>query len=418
MTALTDAAAVETAVRKAVAETPITDVHTHLFPPSHGNLLLWGIDEVLRYHYLVAELFTIAPRDLRPEDFRKMTPRQQADLVWEHSFLKHGPLSEARRGVMTILTKLGLDVAGRDLDAWRTWYEKQDAAQFMAKVFEIANIDTAVMTNNPFDAEEAACWRRDLPCPEYLRTAIRVDEMFGNWSKASKIMRDAGYETGDAPTGASAEAARKFIVDWAGRIKPIYMAASLPDNFTYPVASDPRTDVVRSIYVPAARELGIPLALMIGVRRRVNPALGDGGDCMGVADVEAVANLCIENPDMKFLATFLSRVNQHELCATARKFGNLHIFGCWWFCNTPSIIGEITRQRIELLGTAFTCQHGDARVLDQLLYKWSHTRTIVADVLAEKYLAAFTAGWRPTEEEIHRDARAIFGGSFWEFMAK
>ena len=181
MTALTDATAVETAVRKAVAETPITDIHTHLFPPSHGNLLLWGIDEVLRYHYLVAELFTIAPRDLRPEDFFKMTPRQQADLVWEHNFLAHGPVSEARRGVMTILTKLGLDVAGRDLAAWRAWYEKQTCEQFLAKIFEIANIDIAVMTNNPFSAEEAACWRRDLPCPECLRTALRVDEMFWDW---------------------------------------------------------------------------------------------------------------------------------------------------------------------------------------------------------------------------------------------
>ena len=25
------------------------------------------------------------------------------------------------------------------------------------------------------------------------------------------------------------------------------------------------------------------------------------------------------------------------LCVTARKFRNLHVFGCWWFMNVPSI---------------------------------------------------------------------------------
>jgi hypothetical protein len=29
----------------------------------------------------------------------------------------------------------------------------------------------------------------------------------------------------------------------------------------------------------------------------------------------------------------LSRENQHELCVVARKFRNVHIFGCWWFTN-------------------------------------------------------------------------------------
>ena len=114
----------------------------------------------------------------------------------------------------------------------------------------------------------------------------------------------------------------------------------------------------------------------------------------------------------------LSRVNQHELCVTARKFSNLHVEGCWWFCNNPSIIEEMTRMRLELLGTAFTCQHSDARVLDQLIYKWSHTRKIVADVLADKYGELFDAGWRPTADEIRRDVRAIFGGSFEAFLAK
>ena len=94
--------------------------------------------------------------------------------------------------------------------------------------------------------------------------------------------------------------------------------------------------------------------------------------------------LCARYPHVKFLVTVLARENQHELCVLARKFGNLHVYGCWWFCNNPSIIEQTTRMRLEMLGTAFTCQHSDARVLDQLIYKWAHSREVSAPACREK----------------------------------
>ena len=36
----------------------------------------------------------------------------------------------------------------------------------------------------------------------------------------------------------------------------------------------------------------------------------------------------------------------HELVVAARKFGNLMPFGCWWFLNNPSVVEEITRERL------------------------------------------------------------------------
>jgi hypothetical protein len=40
----------------------VVDLHTHLFPPTHGALMLWGIDDLLTYHYLIAEFFQTCPR--------------------------------------------------------------------------------------------------------------------------------------------------------------------------------------------------------------------------------------------------------------------------------------------------------------------------------------------------------------------
>jgi hypothetical protein len=37
-------------------------------------------------------------------------------------------------------------------------------------------------------------------------------------------------------------------------------------------------------------------------------------------------------------------------------------------------VEEITRERIEMLGASFIPQHSDARVLEQVIYKWANTR--------------------------------------------
>ena len=48
-------------VEETLAAMPILDIHTHLFAPEFGGLGLWGIDELLTYHYLEAELFRSSP---------------------------------------------------------------------------------------------------------------------------------------------------------------------------------------------------------------------------------------------------------------------------------------------------------------------------------------------------------------------
>ena len=137
---------------------------------------------------------------------------------------------------------------------------------------------------------------------------------------------------------------------------------------------------------------------------------------MGKARIETVEYLCAQYPQNKFLVTMLSRENQHELAVAARKFRNLMIFGCWWFLNNPSLVAEITRMRCELLGASMIPQHSDARVLDQLIYKWAHSRRIIADVLYEKYAGIMEAGWPLTREDIERDARDLFADNFRRFV--
>src|SRR5207244_8671687 len=117
---------------------------------------------------------------------------------------------------------------------------------------------------------------------------------------------------------------------------------------------------------------------------------------VGRSHLEALQNLCAAFPENKFLATVLSRENQHELCVLARKFRNLHIFGCWWFTNVPLVAEEMTRMRLELIGLSVTPQQSDARVLAQLVYKWSNLREIISRALIDTYRKLSAAGAEPT----------------------
>ena len=166
-------------------------------------------------------------------------------------------------------------------------------------------------------------------------------------------------------------------------------------------------------------EARLPSALKVGAARGVSPGLRQGGDGVEVADLSFVASLCRRHPRQKFLLTVLADANQHELCVLARKFGNLHVYGCWWFCNNPSIIDRVTRMRLEMLGTAFTCQHSDARVLEQLLYKWRHSRAVIAPLLAQAYCKLVESGWEGlTEDDVRADVARLFGGAFEDFLDK
>lgn len=402
-------------VAQIVSETPALDIHTHLYSPRFGGLLLWGIDELLTYHYLVAEVFRVAP--LPYEKFWSMGQQQQADHIWRHLFVERTPLSEACRGVITVLNALGLDPNARELREARAYFAKLTPTEYVNNVLRLANVKSVIMTNDPFDDSERPAWSQPAEDDARFQTALRVDPLLNDWARASARLNEWGFTVGAKPGEADLRSVRRFLTDWVARIRPRYMAVSLPPDFAWP---DPavRGTLIRECIVPVTREAGIPFALMIGVRRSVNPNLRLAGDAVGRADVSAVERLCTDFPDSKFLVTMLSRENQHELCVAARKLPNLLVFGCWWFLNNPSIIEEMTRQRLELLGLSFVPQHSDCRVLDQLIYKWEHSRQVIAGVLADKYEDLARSGRKIVEADIRRDVAGLLGGIFEDFCSR
>lgn len=392
-----------------VRDAPVIDMHTHLFAPQFGAMNLGGIDELLTYHYLLAELFRAAR--IHPSHFWSMTKSEQADLVWKTLFLENTPISEAARGVVTILNTLGIDSTHASLDDIRSFFREQNVNDHIDRVFELAGVRSVVMTNDPFDASEMEIWDRQDDFDARFLPSMRMDRLLNNWPRTCEFLSALGYAVGSNINDKTIAEVRRYIDKRIADLRPLYLAVSLPDDFRYP-SDDLRNRFINDVVLPTARDENLPIALMVGVRRGVNTELRDAGDGVGRADVSSLERICMDNQDIRFFATYLSRENQHELCVAARKFSNLMPFGCWWFLNNPSIVAEITSERLELLGTTFIPQHSDARVLEQLIYKWQHSRGVIAQCLSDSYDRLIAVGGSVTRDQIRRDVTNLFEKNF------
>ena len=137
-------------VTEVVKTTPVIDIHTHLLAPQFGEMSLFGIDELLTYHYLIAETFRSS--EVTPEQFWRLNTIEQADLVWKTLFVDNTPLSEATRGVVTVLNALGLDAGAADLAEARAFFRSRNLSEHVDFVLDLARVSDVVMTNDPFSA--------------------------------------------------------------------------------------------------------------------------------------------------------------------------------------------------------------------------------------------------------------------------
>jgi hypothetical protein len=396
-------------VEDVFASTQFIDIHTHLFPPAFGKMGLWGIDELLTYHYLEAEFFRSS--EMTPEEYWKLSKKERADAIWKALFVQNTPISEATRGIASVLSAFGLPTDASGLKEARRFFEAQSLEAHVCKVFQMAGVSSVVMTNDPLDPDEQQIWMKGLQNHPQFHAVLRLDRILCGWPQHWRRLQSQGYAVDERASAKSVAEVRRFIADWTKRMRPLYMAVSLSDMFQFP-AEDMTSKLLSEAALPSCREFDLPMSLMIGVRRQVNPALRLAGDAVGRLDLRAVENLCRSFPENRFLVSVLSRENQHELCVYARKFSNLMPFGCWWFLNNPSIVEEITRERIEMLGTSFIPQHSDARVLEQVIYKWRNTRRTLAPILANAYALLHTDGRWIGRQEIQKDVNRLFRTNF------
>ena len=202
----------ETTVSQILEATPFIDIHTHLFAPGFGRMGLWGIDDLLTYHYLEAELFRSS--DIHPKRYWALSKTRRADLVWEALFVRNPPVSEATRGVITVLQAFGLDTNARSLEPLREFFMNQKLEDHIPRVFQLAGIHEAVMTNDPLDPDEVALWMAGAKAESPFRASIRIDRIVNEWEAHCEILQSQGYGVSVDCAADTASEVRRFLASW------------------------------------------------------------------------------------------------------------------------------------------------------------------------------------------------------------
>src|SRR5215472_4303318 len=192
-----------------LSATRFIDVHTHLFMPSLGKLGLWGIDELVTYHYLEAELFRSSR--ITPERYWPLSKREKANAIWKSLFVENAPVSEATRGVVAVLSAFGLSTDSPDLREARAFFDAQEPRAHVRRVFALAGISAVVMTNDPLDPEEAPLWERGAEPDDQFRPVLRLDRILNKWADHWQILSAQGYGVYADGRGTTALEVRRFL---------------------------------------------------------------------------------------------------------------------------------------------------------------------------------------------------------------
>ena len=384
-----------------INNTPIFDLHTHLFPPQHEGYFLLGFKNLLNYHYLIAELLTAT--NINASIFYSYNDEKKASLIWNELFEKRTPVSEACSGVLSILKELKIELNKKSFLSICDEYDNK--IQSDKKIFDLSNVSSLVMTNNPFDLDEWSLFNNsDWDKKTYL-ASLRLDDLILNYEETFKKAKDQTSNQEKSTIIA-------YLEKCYFQSNPVYAAVSLNLATFNTILDD---SMWRDILIWLENK-NLPLSLMLGVRRAVNKDFGLAGDGIGDINLKELSTLCISFPRNKFLVTCLSLNDQHELTVLARKHPNLRIFGFWWFMNQPTIIKQILKMRIDMLGFSFIPQHSDARVSDQLIYKWNHFKKILHPILLEYYQDLLDKNFPISENILQRDINNLLSGNAKNYL--
>ena len=391
-------------LNKIINNTEIFDIHTHLFPSSFKTYYLSGIEEVLNYHYLIAELLTST--NITPNAFYDLNNKDRAKKIWEELFIKQTPISEACKGVLTILSSFEIDYSSKSFDQINTEYLELHLSD--QDILNRSKISNLVMTNNPFDLEEWKLFeKKDWNSDVYL-ASLRLDDILLDPNKCIQTAKNKIQDNLN-----ERDLIIKYLDTAYEQSNPVYAAISLNKDQLSTLIENK----IFSYIFEWLKLKNLPLSLLLGVKRHVNKEFLLAGDGIDRVDLSYLSKLCNKYPKNKFLCSCLSLNDQHELTVLGRKHSNMRIFGFWWFMNQPTLIEMIMNLRIELLGFNFIPQHSDARVTDQLIYKWSHFKVILNKILFSHYSELVLRGFKISEEKIITDVNKLLSKNALNFIS-
>jgi hypothetical protein len=371
-------------IRRILIQTPITDIQTNLFDPAFTGMTRSGLDELLTVPELVGQ--TIRTQRFDPTEFARAAKDVQAATVWKTLFVDQTPMSDATRAVLTTLQSFGLDINERNMDLLRAKFPREAWEQ----VLGTAGVGRLVMTNDPFDDKERAAWQSQPVRDVRFFAALLLDTMVHGWKDNFQRLKPWGYQV-SANLTTSHDEIMRFLDIWMDRTNPIYVSISLPALQIQEAAQ-----MLRNVV------LAICLRRSVAVQCTVKPG--------GLADL---AVLCQEYPGLRFLARVESFDEEASLALLGSRFPNLLIYGWPRPGNTA-----LTLARVQSQGLTFVPQPSGARVLEELISRWTLFKPVAVELLASHYASLEEMGYGVDPDLIEKDLRDLLGQRFWTFLGR
>ena len=101
-------------------------------------------------------------------------------------------------------------------------------------VLDLASVSDVVMTNDPFNTQEARVWETGADIDKRFHATLRMDRLVNDWEHAVPRLKQLGFEVETRGSAKTAAEARRFLGKWIATMKPVCMAVSLPAEFKFP----------------------------------------------------------------------------------------------------------------------------------------------------------------------------------------
>jgi hypothetical protein len=134
-----------------------------------------------------------------------MNKAERADLVWKTLFVDNTPLSEATRGIVTLLEAFGLDSRAENLEETRSFFRSRDLKEHFNLVLERSSVSKIVMTNDPFSEHEAWIWKAGEATHPRFHASLRLDVLLIHWEDAVRQLAREGLPVNAGLSGETCE---------------------------------------------------------------------------------------------------------------------------------------------------------------------------------------------------------------------
>jgi glucuronate isomerase len=405
------------ALEKALAETPILDVHTHLCGARLGAR---GLHDVLLYHMIVSDLYAAGcPSGARLTQFPQWPTKAEAHKRLHEAlpYLRHIRNTSGWWGVRTIL---------RDLYDWNdpitpgNWRrlddlirERADDGAWARSILKRANIRrTCAEYCRRGKGEGDDVLQYSLEWGMFMRSQwgefdTAVYDLERTWGRPPEAPVAIGSGKRPKPDRAiqtldDVHAAIRHYVDSIPYNEVISTATGLSTDIDYRLPNDREMEAALKRRAKAGRAERDIYAAYIGeaflaaLEKRgdeilfqfslgAEPLPFETASRISQKTLAQLADIISRHPKLRFQCFISSRHANQTLCTMCRELPNFSLAGFWWHNFFPGAIRHVMTERLDML--PLNKQAGFFS--DAYVAEWSYAKAFIvrkqmAVVLAEK----------------------------------